>query len=65
MNHERCRHQPNKYIKYYGEMLGSLAINAVKVVAHEINPPKPEAPVLNRSELVILDQETAIIREIE
>ena len=57
MNHERCRIQPNQFIAHYGQKLGSLAVNTIKTVAHEINPPRVERPPINRSELVIRETE--------
>lgn len=42
MNHERCRINPNQYIRQYTERLGALAINTALVIKHEINPPKPD-----------------------
>ena len=65
MNHERCRLNPNKYIKEYGQRLGALAVNTALTVKHEVFPPKPEAPEISRSELVILDDENAVIRQVD
>lgn len=61
MNHERCRLNPNMY-RHYAERLGALAINTVQTVRHEIAPPKPQPLPIPTSELVILDDETAVIR---
>lgn len=63
MNHERCRIQPNQFIAHYGQKLGALAINTARVIKHEISPPQPERLPINRSELQIIDDERAIIKE--
>lgn len=63
MNHERCRiPNYNKHISEYAGRLGALAINTARTIKHEVLPPRPQAPVIPRSELVILDDETAIIK---
>lgn len=68
--HERCQYNPNQYVKHYAERLGRLAVNTALTVKHEVWPPKPEAPIQEPlpnfpkedSELVILDDENAVIR---
>ena len=60
--HERCPHSPNQYVKHYAQRLGSFALNTAQVIQHEVWPPKPEVPPIPRSELVILDDENAVIR---
>lgn len=47
----------------YGAKLGSLAINTAQVIKHEVLPPAPQPPVIPKSELVILDDENAVIRQ--
>lgn len=72
MKHERCRLNPNQYIAHYADKLGRLAINTALTIKHEVSPPKAEAPIVERptfverptdSELVIVDEDRAIIRE--
>lgn len=63
MRHERCRLNP-RYMTEYGAKLGSLAINTAQVIKHEVFPPKPDLPKpLTETELVILDDENAVIRQ--
>lgn len=67
MNHERCRLNPNQLVAHYADKLGRLAINTALTIRHEVSPPKPVAPVIERprfvdSELVIIDDEHAVIR---
>lgn len=65
-NHERCRiPNYNRYIAHYGQKLGALAVNTALVIKHEVFPPKLDPIPINRSELVILDDENAAIREVE
>lgn len=70
MNHERNRQTHNRFIKFYGG-IGRTVCNTLAVVRHELSPPKPEfreASVTDRvmrSELVIVDDERAIIEEVE
>lgn len=37
----------NPFVRFYAEKLGGLAINAARVIAHEINPPMPEGKPAN------------------